>query len=324
MARKTKEIISGKESEAKIKSSTLAKKSLFKEKKESNKPKESKKIENKAEATPSKKVATKSKVKTSSTAKKTTKSKTSNEVKKEDSLNIVSSSKKTKKVVKTVSRKAQTVFTPEYYDLPYRYNQTVVKILAQTPTNLFIYWDISDADRENLKKTYGGHIFEITKPVLIIHNITMNYSFEVDINDFANSWYLHINDSKCKYKIELGRRPIPINYSYITNYSENDEPIKPIDVPYIYISSSNEIESPNDKILFNKEQNMVYFRNVKTNQVTSKDISSLTFIQNMGKFYKISDLYKKLYNNEEINEDFILGNPGSGTPTSGSLSSRFN
>ena len=38
----------------------------------------------------------------------------------------------------------------EYYDLPFRYNQTTVKILAQTPTNLFIYWDISDADKTSL------------------------------------------------------------------------------------------------------------------------------------------------------------------------------
>ena len=31
----------------------------------------------------------------------------------------------------------------------------------------------------------------------------MNYSFEIPINDFANSWYLHVNDSKCDYRIEL-------------------------------------------------------------------------------------------------------------------------
>ena len=49
--------------------------------------------------------------------------------------------------------------------------------------------------------------FSKTKPVLIIHNETMNYSFEIEINDFANSWYLHVNDADCKYVIELGRRP---------------------------------------------------------------------------------------------------------------------
>ena len=31
----------------------------------------------------------------------------------------------------------------------------------------------------------------------------MHYAFEVEINDFANSWYLHVNDANCDYKIEL-------------------------------------------------------------------------------------------------------------------------
>ncbi len=32
----------------------------------------------------------------------------------------------------------------------------------------------------------------------------MNYTFEIEINDFANSWYLHVNDGNCEYKVELG------------------------------------------------------------------------------------------------------------------------
>ena len=79
----------------------------------------------------------------------------------------------------------------EYYDLPYRYNQTVIRVLAQTPSTLFIYWDISDKDRKNFEKQYGENFFQETKPVLIVHNDTLGYSFEVEINDFANSWYLH-------------------------------------------------------------------------------------------------------------------------------------
>ena len=212
-------------------------------------------------------------------------------------------------------------FSPEYYDLPYRYNQTVVKILAQTPTNLFIYWDISDEDRENFKKQYGEYFFEITKPVLVVHNKTMNYSFEIDINDFANSWYLTVNDSNCEYKIELGRRPIPINYSYIPQYdAEKNGPISPIETPYIYISSSNEIESPNDKILFNK-QDKIYFRNVKTNEVYEKDIKEFPFINKDNEFISIYELYKNLYKEEISNSTLDLNNPSSGNPSSGNFSS---
>ena len=54
----------------------------------------------------------------------------------------------------------------EYYDLPYRYNETVVKILYQTPTILFVYWDISDFDRENYIKR--PKMANLTQLILVI------------------------------------------------------------------------------------------------------------------------------------------------------------
>ena len=230
-----------------------------------------------------------------------------------------STSKKAKKSILNSVEDKETFLNNEYYDLPYRYNQTVVKVLAQTPNNLFIYWDISDEDRENLKKQYGENFFETTYPVLIVYNDTLNYSFEVSINDFANSWYLHVNDSKSDYRIELGRRPIDY-YKFNENVKTVNNKITN-DINYIHISTSNEIESPNDRILFNKEQKMVYYRNVKTHQTTSKPITSLSFVQNMGKIYNIYELYKQIYKEENIEDLYDLSNPSSGNPSSGQPSS---
>lgn len=186
----------------------------------------------------------------------------------------------------------------EYYDLPFTYNQTVVKILAQTPEILFVYWDISDEDRKKYAETYGENFFNDTKPVLIITNKTIGYTFEVEINDFANSWYLHVNDSKCEYSIELGRRPITRNISL-----PND---------YIQVAASNVIEAPNDHILFEKEQNMVYFKNVKTDFVSSKPITNLSFISNMGRIYNIYDIYKNIYKDESFEDSSkLMGNSSS-------------
>ncbi len=220
------------------------------------------------------------------TAKRSNNKKTTNKV-----------AKKTvaKKVTKRVSKPLETV---EYYDLPYRYNQTVVKLLAQTPTTLFIYWDISDKDRKTFEKQYGENFFNETRPVLIVHNDTLNYSFEVEINDFANSWYLHVADSKCDYRIELGRRPIIKK----DKFEHTD---------YIYVTTSNELEAPNDRILFNKEQKMVYFRNVKTGATQEKQFASLSFMRNMGKIYNIYDLYKTIYKNENVEDIYDLTNPSS-------------
>ena len=304
----TKKATTTKKEPAKKGSKSVAKKTTAKKdvvaKTDTKKSSTNKKSVAKKTSATSKTVATKK----ATTAKKAT------TTKKKSSTKTVAK-KTTAKKITTAKRKSSTtkktkVDIVEYYDLPYRYNQTIVKVLAQTPTNLFIYWDISDKDRENYKAQYGENFFETTKPVLIIHNTTMNYSFEVDINDFANSWYLHVNDAKCDYKIELGRRPI----------KENPK----INTDYIYISTSNDIESPNDHILFNKEQKMVYFRNVKTGVQIEKPISAnISFIRNMGKIYNIYDIYKAMYQNENIEEIYDLSNPSSGNPSSGSLSSKF-
>ena len=280
--------------------------------------KESKKTDKKAKKVDS--TSTKKETVKKSTKRKTTVSKSKVDSKKSVSkINVKITSPKVTE--KKPTKPTIHAFSPEYYDLPYRYNKTVVKILAQTPTNLFVYWEISDEDRERLKKQYGEYFFEITKPVLVIHNLTMNYSFEIDINDFANSWYFHVNDSSCEYKIELGRRPIPINYSYMPQYDvEKNGPINPIETPYVYVSSSNNLEAPNDHILFNNK-NKIYFRNVKTNQIIEKDVKDFPFIVKDNEFVNIYELYKKLYKDEISDDKFDRMNPSSGNPSSGNLSS---
>ena len=221
--------------------------------------------------------------KTTTTRKKATKTSSSKKV----ASKKTSTKKDTKKEVRIV----------EYYDLPYRYNQTVVKLLAQTPTSLFVYWDISDEDRKNFEKQYGENFFNETRPILIVHNDTLGYSFEVEINDFANSWYLHVADSKCDYRIELGRRP------NVRNEKINQD--------YFYVTTSNEIESPNDRILLDKNQKMVYFKNVKNGHQYEKPFASLSFMQNIGKIYDIYDIYKELYHSENIEGIYDKSNPSS-------------
>ena len=197
----------------------------------------------------------------------------------------------------------------EYYDLPYRYNQTVVKVLAQTPTTLFIYWDISDADRANFVEKYGENFFNNTKPVLVIRNKTMHYSFEIEIDDFANSWYLHVNDSNCEYSVELGRRP--------KYYNEE----RHIDIPnnYLYVTSSNNIEAPKDHVLFDKNVKTVYFKDVKTNIITEKDVTSIAFLRNIGRIYNLYDLQSDFNKNSWIDSEHLqldLRNPSSSNPSS--------
>lgn len=256
---------------------------------------------------------------------------------------ITTSSKSEKSKTKTSKTKVSTQKTTktepvsiiEHYELPYRYNETIVKILYQTPNTLFVYWDISDKDRKKYLEQYGENFFEVTHPILIVHNDTYNYSFEIPINDFANSWYLRVNDSKCNYRVELGRKPnyIPQPQVKVSNIDESTtdskiETPKTIVTNYIYISTSNLIELPNDHVLFKtNENNTIKFRNVKTKQ--EQNIPLYDIIKNLpvaegSEIPLVSKeilegLYSAIYKNEDTSFFENINNPSSGNPSSSSM-----
>lgn len=310
----TKALKSDKSLDSNVSSAKSAKKVA--EPKEEPKTKAKKVAEEKATKTATKATTTKKKassVKATKSTKAATSSKSADKAtKKVATKKVASKADKPKSTTRRTKKPKEELVTTtgslknsdiiEYYDLPYRYNQTIVRLLAQTPTTLFIYWDISDVDRENFIKQYGENFFNDTKPVLIIHNDTKNYSFEVEVDDFANSWYLHVKDANCKYSIELGRRP-----KYYNNekhvYLSND---------YLYVASSNVMDTPNDCILFDRNLKNVYFKDVKTNIVTVKGITSISFLH-MSKIYDMYDLHNDL---EDRPAYLDLKSPSSSNPSS--------
>lgn len=227
-----------------------------------------------------------------------------------------STTKKTTTTKKNSSKKKVVPVVNEYYDLPFRYNQTIVRILAQTPNKLFIYWDISDEDRNNYEKKYGSDFFYNTRPYLIVTNTTMNYTFEVEINDFANSWYLNINDASCDYKVELARKFIVDSKHNASINNTAEEHLTPYFAnETLTITSSNELEVPNDHILIEKLGSSVFFRNVKTNIVEERSTSSLSFMKKIGNIYNIYDLYKQMYH-DELKENELSVNLSSSSSSS--------
>ncbi len=169
--------------------------------------------------------------------------------------------------------------------------------MAQTPNILFVYWDISDTDRNNFISQYGENFFNNTIPVLLIINKTMNYSYEIQINDFANSWYLHVNDANCEYQVELGRR-----------HKENPN--------YYYVTTSNNLDMPNNHILLENISNNVLFKNVKTQELVEKPITSITFFKDFAKSKDFYKYFKELLNNELEGDEINFNLPSSHTSSS--------
>lgn len=291
---------------AKVESKATAKKTANKEAEETIKKttRRAKSVETKEKSETAKKTTattTKSKTTTKSATKKTSTTRKTKKTK-ADLENIVADLENDLALENAENEAKEKVSVVEYYDLPYRYNQTVVKILAQTPNILFVYWDISDNDRNNFVSQYGEDFFNNTVPVLLVINKTMNYSYEVQINDFANSWYLHVNDANCEYQVELGRRNKENHQNYYSNY--------------YYVTTSNNLDMPNDHILLDNIPHNVLFKNVKTQELVEKPIANIEFLKEFAKNKEFYKYFKELLNGELEGDGITLNLPSSHTSSS--------
>ncbi len=208
----------------------------------------------------------------------------------------------------SADKSGRPAFIPEYYDLPYRYNETVVRVLAQTPQKLFVYWDIADNDRKRYEETFGNDFYNNTYPVLLLYNQDKQYVREIEVNDFANSWYINIDDPKTKYIIQLGRKFRSANPSVDYNSLNAHNIVLKND--YLPYAESNMMEAPNDHVLLESLPDYISFRNVKTGQEMMVNIRELRTL--FGANYDVKAFYDDHYKDELDDGRFDMTNPSSG------------
>ena len=64
----------------------------------------------------------------------------------------------------------------EYYELPNKYNKTVVRLLVQSPTRMFVYWEV---DEDSIKYFESNKMdYSSAQPVLKVKNIFLKILFQ--------------------------------------------------------------------------------------------------------------------------------------------------
>ncbi len=171
----------------------------------------------------------------------------------------------------------------EYYELPTRYNQTMIRLLVQSPNHMYAYWEVSDESVAEFSKTYGN--YSDCTPALKITNISKGYSYFVQVDPFANNYYIEVSDSGCKYKVELCR----ISKDYCIPIYTSNEAMVPINHPtynydasgilfgnYLCISNQRRI-----KVFAQKEQYKHFLNQNHTDFESTSSGSSEIFLRKL-------------------------------------------
>ena len=172
----------------------------------------------------------------------------------------------------------------EYYELPTKYNETVVRLLVQSPTRMFVYWEVAEQN----------HFCDnASKPVLKITNVTMNYCYEIEVDPFTNNYYIEVKDANCDYRVELGAKH---KQQFESIFRSNDVKV-PRGTP-LASQESEEIIYRNCMKLTETDKFTIYYRNDRSRAFHTnlkQDYYSLSFdandafssgeLQSSGTFY---------------------------------------
>jgi hypothetical protein len=99
----------------------------------------------------------------------------------------------------------------DYKSLPVSYGNTEAALLPRDPNWMFIYWEINDNSRAEIKKAHGNDIFEKAGGVIRVYDMTraaegsreIKY-FDVPVMIDARNWYINVRDGGRAYSCEVG------------------------------------------------------------------------------------------------------------------------
>ena len=131
----------------------------------------------------------------------------------------------------------RTISEPEYpsdenRELPQGYGDTKIVAMIRDPYWAFVYWEINHDKRQELSML-GSHNKKLFLRIYDTSGINFNgfnahSSFDIEVNDFTNNWYIQLPEPNKAYCVDLGTQ------------SENGD--------FILIARSNIVEAPRDTI----------------------------------------------------------------------------
>ena len=96
--------------------------------------------------------------------------------------------------------------------LPKGYGKTNIILLPRDPNWAFAYWELTDGTKQQIRDKYGADIFSKSQMTLRVYDVTdiifdgnnANNFFDITVNEFAENWYINIQETNRSLVVDLG------------------------------------------------------------------------------------------------------------------------
>jgi len=111
-----------------------------------------------------------------------------------------------------VTRPAYATGMEAEYELPRGYGSTRVVLMVRDPFWLHAYWEIAEDVSETVTAALGPEGWQLGRKTLRVHDVTdiefdgtnAHRTFDIDISNGANNWYINVERPNRSYCAELG------------------------------------------------------------------------------------------------------------------------
>lgn len=147
------------------------------------------------------------------------------------------------------------------------YNQSYIKVIPKDSNTIYLYWEITTDTIFSFQNIFGKTIWDNSRSVIRVRNISSSKIFFIDILPDSTSCYYNIHQPGDMLCAEVGKL---VGEEF-----------------FISFASSNTIEMPNNKI---SDEKTVQFADIKA----SKRLASSENINDIYKHFGFNDIFKVL------------------------------
>jgi hypothetical protein len=92
-------------------------------------------------------------------------------------------------------------------EFPRNYGKSQLNLLVRDPDWLYAYWEITATVQSEFSRQFGD-VWNTSRPMLRVYDITDDNKrtyYDIQIQDYADSWYIHVGRPNHTFFVDLGR-----------------------------------------------------------------------------------------------------------------------